>query len=168
MLPWTRIIFFITSVSGQKAVGISRDGVCSRAVNGCTGRGIGDRIIAARHVGKRPVDGEGGKRASGIARPRTANNSAVNSRSAIESGCVSGKQRQLTQIRRARASAWCRGRKIFRDGRARGLVVTSFSRERMNSRVSGFAVWRVAWLCVACWIVRRVTGSGVVGRVVSV
>jgi hypothetical protein len=96
-----------------------------------------------------------------------ASSSGASSRNAIESECVSGKQRQLTRIRRARASALRRGRKIFRDGRALGLVVTSFSPFRMNNRASVFAAWRADRLCVACWIARRVIGRVGVGRIVS-
>ena len=75
-------------------------------------------------------------------------------------------RRQLTSRRRARASAMSQAAKIFRCGRAFGLAVTSFFRLRMSIRTSVFAVWRADWLCVACWIgrrvIERVVGGGVV------
>jgi hypothetical protein len=156
-LPWTRVIFFGTSANGQRAVIIGPGSVCSRAVNGCSGRGIHERTIAAKHVATRLAAGGAGGRASGIVRPRKANNNDVNSRSAIDSGCASGKRRQLTRMRRARASASRRRRKILRDGRALGPVATSFSYFPMNNRASVFAVWRADWLCVGCWIATRDT-----------
>jgi hypothetical protein len=167
-LPWTRVIFYGTSANGQRAVIIGPGVVCSRAVNGCSGHGIGGRTIAENRVATRLGTGSVGEQASSIARPRMASSSGASSRNAIESECVSGKQRQLTRICRARASALRRGRKIFRDGRALGLVVTSFSRCRMNDRASGFAAWRAGWLCVACWIAKRVIERVVVGHVVNV
>ena len=160
-LPWTILILFGTSANGQRAVIIGPGAVCSRAVNGCSGRGIHDRTIAVKSVATRLAAGDAGGRASGIARPRTASNSDANSRSDIENACACGERRQLTRIRRARASAWHRNRKIFRDGRAIGLVVTSFSHFRMTIRASAFAVWRAVWLCVACWIATRDTRRGV-------
>jgi hypothetical protein len=160
-LPWTIVILFGTSANGQRAVVIGPGVVCSRAVNGCSGRGIHDRTIAVKSVATRLAAGGAGGRASGIVRPRTANNSDANNRSAIESGCARGKRRQLTRMRRARASASRRRIKIFRDGRAPGLVATSFSRFPMNNRASVFAVWRADWLCVACWIATSDTRRGV-------
>jgi len=142
------------------------DVVCSKAVNGRFGHRIHDRTIAVKSVATRLATGDAGGRASSIGRRRTASNAAANSRSDIESVCASGKQRQLTRSRRARASAWRRSRKIFRDGRAFGLVATSFSSFPMNIRTNDFAVWRVAWRYVACWIakhaIRRGVGAGVV------
>ena len=166
-LPWTRIIFYGTSTNGQRAVIIGPGVVCSRAVNGCSGPGIHDRTIAVKRVATRRAIGDAGGRANSIARPRTASNNAVNSRNAIESGRVRGsKRRQLTRIRRARASALHRSKRISRDGRAIGLVATSFSRLRMNIRASAFAVWSAAWLCAAWWTansaIRRVVGACVV------
>src|SRR6185369_3729348 len=38
----------------------------------------------------------------------------------------------------------------------------------MNIRASVFAAWRVAWLCVACWIASHVIGRVVGASVVSV
>jgi hypothetical protein len=166
-LPWTKVIFYGTSANGQRAVIIGPGVVCSRAVNGCSGHGILDRTIAVKRVATRRAVGGAGERASSIGRPRTASNSAVNSRNAIESGCVSGKRRQLTQMRRARASAVRRSRKIFREGRAFGLVATRFSSSRMNIRASAFAAWHVAWLCVAWWIVKSATRHGVGACVVN-
>ena len=75
-------------------------------------------------------------------------------RGGIGSGGASGKRRQLTRKRRARASAQRQRAKIFRRGRAIGRVATNFSRFRMNIRASVFAAWRAAWLCVACWIAK--------------
>jgi len=166
-LPWTKVILFGTSASGQRAVIIGPCVVCSRDANGCSGHGIHDRPIAAKIVATRLATGSGGGRASGIARPRTASNSDVNNRSAIESGCASSKRRQLTRNRRARASALPRNLKIFRGGRAIGLAATSFSQFRMNIRASDFAVWRADWRYVACWIVNRVIERGVGACVVS-
>jgi len=37
----------------------------------------------------------------------------------------------------------------------------------MNMRAGVFAGWRVAWLCVACWIGSRATANGVGIGVVS-
>ena len=71
-LPWTRVIFFGTSASGQRAVIIGPGVVCSRAANGCSGRGIRERTIAVKRVSKRLGVGGVGRRASGIGRPRTA------------------------------------------------------------------------------------------------
>jgi hypothetical protein len=159
-LPWTRVIFFGASANGQRAVVIIGPGVvCSRVVTGYFGHDIHGRTIAVKHVSRRPVTGSGGGRAGSIARPRTASNADANNRSDIDSVCASGKQ-QLTRRRRARASALTRRRKIFRDGRALGLVATSFSRFRTNNRTSAFAVWRAAWLCVAWWIVKNATRHG--------
>ena len=76
----------------------------------------------------------------------------MNSPGAVDSGSVNGKRRQLTRIRRARASAYRRQAKIFRASRAIGRVATNFSRFRMNIRTSVFAAWNADWLCAACWI----------------
>ena len=166
-LPWTRIIFFVTSDVGQREVGIGRGVVYSRGVNGCSGRGIRVRIIAVKRAGVRPGVGVLGKRASGIGRPRKANSGVGSSRSGVGSVCVSGKRRQLTCPGRARASALGAAAKIFRCGPATGPVATRFSAWRMTIRPSGFAVWRAAWLCVACWIGSRDIERVVVGRVVT-
>jgi hypothetical protein len=141
--------------------------VCSRAVNGCSGHGIHDHTIAVKSVATRLATGGAGGRASSIGRPRTASNTDANSRSDIESVCASGKQRQLTRSRRARASALRRSRKIFRDGRALGRVATSFSSFPMNIRTNDFAVWRAGWRYVACWIAKHATRRGVGTGVVS-
>jgi hypothetical protein len=93
---------------------------------------------------------------------------AGNKVGAIGSGGANGKRRQLTRRRRARASAYRPQAKIFRGGRAIDPVATSFSCFRMNIRANDFAVWRADWLCVACWIARRVTGRGVGACVASV
>jgi hypothetical protein len=91
---------------------------------------------------------------------------AKNKVGAIGSGGASGKRRQLTRMRRARASAYNPQAKIFRVGRAIGRVATNFSRFRMNIRASVFAAWRADWLCVAWWTaksgIRRVVAACVV------
>jgi hypothetical protein len=168
-LPWTRVIFFGTSANGQRAVITIGPGVvCSRAVNGCSGPDIHDRTTAVKSVARRRATGGIGGRARSIARPRTASNSDAPSRSAIESGCASGKRRQLTRSRRARASALRRSRQIFWASRALDRVATSFSRFRMNIRASAFAALRAAWHYVACRTAKRDTGHGVGACVVSV
>ena len=91
----------------------------------------------------------------------------MNSPGAVDSGSVNGKRRQLTRIRRARASAYRRPAKNFRASRAIGRVATSFSNSRMNIRKSVFAVRRAAWLCVACWIGNRAIRRGIDACVVS-
>jgi len=90
-------------------------------------------------VARRLGDGGAGRQASGIGLRSTAANGGVNSRSGIESGCVNGKQRQLTWVRRARASAQRQRVKILRRGHAIGRVATSFSSFPMNIRASAFA-----------------------------
>ena len=138
--PWTEITSFGTSANGQRAVIIiGRGVVCSRGVNGRSGHGIHDHTIAVKTVATRLATGGAGGRASSIGRPRTASNTDANSRSDIESVCASGKQRQLTRSRRARASALRRSRKIFWDGRAFGLVATSFS--PCGAASTGCAAW---------------------------
>jgi imidazole glycerol phosphate synthase subunit HisF len=62
----------------------------------------------------------------------------------IGSGGASDKRRQLTRMRRARASAYSLQAKIFRASRAIGRVATNFSRFRMNIRASVFAAWSAA------------------------
>jgi hypothetical protein len=167
-LPWTKVILFGTSANGQRAVIIGPGVVCSRAVNGCSGHDIRDRTIAVKSVATRLAIGSAGGRVSGIARPRTASNNGANSRNAIESGCASGKRRQLTPLRCARASALPRRMKIFRVGHAIDRAATNFSAFPMNIRASVFAVWRADWRYVACWIVNRVIERGVGACVVSV
>jgi hypothetical protein len=93
---------------------------------------------------------------------------AKNKVGAIGSGGASGKRRQLTRMRRARASAYSPEAKIFRVGRAIGRVATNFSRCRMNIRANVFAAWRADWLCVACWIARRAIRRGVGACVATV
>ena len=85
----------------------------------------------------------------------------MNSPGAVDSGSVNGTRRQLTRIRRARASAYSRPAKIFRASRAIGRVATNFSPFPMNIRTSVFAAWNAAWLCVACWIGNHVIRRGV-------
>jgi hypothetical protein len=167
-LPWTNIIFFGTSVNGQRAVIIGPGSVCSKDVDGCSGRGIGDPIFAVKHVNKRLDAGGVGRRASSIARPITARNDGANSHGAIDSGNVNGKRRQLMRMSRARASAYIPQVKIFRASRAIGRVATSFSPFPMSIRASVFVAWNADWLCVACWIGKHAIRRVVVGRVVSV
>lgn len=89
-LPWTNLIFFGTSANVQRAVVIGRDDVCSRAVNGCTGRGIGARVIAVKRVGRgRPV-GVVVRPATSIERARRVGNAGVNKVGVIGSGSESG------------------------------------------------------------------------------
>jgi hypothetical protein len=166
VLPWTRVIFFGTSGSGQRVASTGRDGVCSRAVIGCFGRGVRTLAIAPSRVGTLGGVGGVGGPASSIVRARTASNIGGNSPDAIGNGCVSDEQRQLTGSHRARASAQRRRAKIFRRGRVIGLVAMSFSRFPMSIRASVFAAWRAVWLYGVCWIARRVTGRDAGGCVV--
>jgi len=167
VLPWTRVIFFGTSASGQRAAIIGRGGVCSRAASGCSGHGVRKRGIAPNRVGEPGGAGGVGRRASGIVRARTASSIGGNNHNAIGNGCVSDGPRQLTRNRRARASAQHRRAKIFRRGPVIDLVAMSFFRFPMNIRASTFAAWRAVWLYVGCWIARRVTGRDAGGCVVS-
>jgi hypothetical protein len=162
-LPWTEVILLATSASGQSAVTIGSGVVCSRGANGCFGRGIPKRVIAVNPVNKRLGGGVVGRRASGIARRSMARNAGGNKAGGIESGSAKDQRHQLTRTRRARASAQHLGAKILRRGPAIGQVATSFSRFPMNIRASVFAVWRVAWRYVACWIAKRAIGRGGVG-----
>jgi hypothetical protein len=166
-LPWTNLIFFGTSASVQRAAIIGRDAACSRAVNGRSGRGIGDPIFAVRHVKRRLDAGNVGRPTRSIVRPRTAGNGGGNKVNAIASGNETGKLRQLTRRRRARVSAHNRAAKIPPIGRAIGRAATSFLPFPMNIRASVFAAWCADWRCVACWTAKRATRHGVVGRVVS-
>jgi hypothetical protein len=166
-LPWTNIIFYGTSASGQRAVIIGPGVVCSRDANGCFGRGVRKYAIAAQVVSKRLGAGGVGRRASGIARPTKVRSGGGSKVDGIDSGGGSDKSRQLTRKRCARASAQRQRTKIFRRGGANGRVVTSFSPSSMKLRADVFAAWRAAWLCVACWIGSRVTAHGVGACVVS-
>ena len=157
-LPWTSIIFHGTSASGQRVVIIGPGVVCSKDANGCSGRGVRKHAIAAKVVGKQLDAGGVGKRASGIARPTKVWSVDATRRSDIGSGGASGKLRQLTRSRCARASAQHQRAKILRRGAANGRDATSISRSSTNIRASDFAAWRAAWLCVACWTARHVTG----------
>lgn len=104
-LPWTSIIFYGTSASGQRGVVIGRGVVSSKDANGCSGRGVRKRVIVARAVSKPLGAGGVGRRASVIGPARPDVNNGVARRSGIDSGCVNAKRCQLTQKRRARASA---------------------------------------------------------------
>ena len=92
----------------------------------------------------------------------------MNSHGAVASGSVSGKQRQLTRLSRARASAYRLRAKILRAIRAIDRVAMNFSAFPMNIRASVFAVWSADWLCVASWIVRSGIWRGGDACVVSV
>jgi len=159
-LPWTEVILLVTSASGQRVVIIGPGVVCSKDANGCSGRGVRKRVIAVNPVNKRRGSGVVGRRASGIERRSMARNAGGNRVGGIASGCAKDKRRQLTRIRCARASAQGLGAKILRRGHAIGRVVMNFSPFSKNIRASVFAVWRAAWLCVACWIARRGIGRG--------
>jgi hypothetical protein len=160
-LPWTEVILFVTSASGQRGVIIGPGIVCSRDANGCSGRGVRKRAIAAKVVRKQLGAGDVGRRASAIEPAIQGVSGGATRRGGIGNGCVNGKARQLTWICRARASAQRQRAKIFRRGGANGLAAMNISGSSMNIRASDFAVWRAAWLCVACWIGRRATANGV-------
>jgi hypothetical protein len=149
-LPWTRVILSVTSASGQRAVIIGSGVVCSRDANGCSGRGVRKRAIAAKVVRKQLGAGGVGRRASAIEPGILDASGGATRRGGIGSGCANGKPRQLTWICRARASAQHQRAKIFRRGGANGRVATNLSSSSMNMRAGVFAAWRVAWLCAAC------------------
>jgi hypothetical protein len=168
MLPWTRVIFFGTSASGQRAAtSIGPGGVCSRAASGCSGRDVRKRAIAPKCVGAPANAGGVGGRARSTVRAPTASSNGGNNHGGIGNGCASDAERQLRRRRRARASAQRQRAEIFRRGRALGLAAMSFSRFPMNIRASVFAAWRAVWLYVGCWIAKRVTGRDAGGNVVS-
>jgi hypothetical protein len=166
-LPWTEVILFVRSASGQGAVIIGPGVVCSRDANGCSGRGVRKHDIAAKVVSKLLGAGGVGSRASAIEPAILGASDGATRRGGIGSGCANAKPRQLTWICRARASAQQLAGKIFRHGGANDRVATNISRSSMNLRAGVFAVWRAAWLCAACWIARRATENGVGIGVVS-
>jgi hypothetical protein len=166
-LPWTSIIFYGTSASGQRVVIIGPGVVCSRDANGCSGRGVRKRAIAAKVVSKRLGAGDVGRRVSAIEPAIRGVSDGGTKRGGIGNGCVSGKRRQLTRIRCARASAQHHRAKILRRAGVNDRVATSFSPSSTNIRAGVFAVWRAAWLCVACWTERHVTGRVVGACVVN-
>jgi hypothetical protein len=150
----------VTSASGQRVVIIGPGVVCSRDANGCSGRGVRRRAIAAKVVSKRLGVGGVGKRA-GVIEPAILDASGgATRRGGIGSGCVNAKRRQLLGNCQTRASAQHQRAKIFRRGGANGRVATNISRSSMNIRASVFAVWRAAWRYVACWIGNRATVRG--------
>jgi hypothetical protein len=104
-LPWTKVILFGTSANVQRVVIIGPGVVCSRDANGCSGRGVRKRAIAAKVVSKRLGAGGVGGRASGIARPTKVRSGDGTKVGGIGSGGVSDKARQLRRQRCARASA---------------------------------------------------------------
>lgn len=152
---------FGTSASGQRAAIIGLVVVCSKAANGCSGRGVSAHTIAVKRVGKRLGAGGAGRRASAIGPPSRDVSGDGNRAGGIGSGCVSDQIGQLTENRRARASAQRQSVKIFQRGRVSGRVATTFSPFRMDMRASAFAAWPADWLCVASWIAKRVIGRGV-------
>jgi hypothetical protein len=166
-LPWTEVILFVTSASGQRAVIIGPGVVCSRDANGCSGRGVRKHAIAAKVVSKRLGAGGVGKRASVIEPAIVDASEGATRRGGIGSGCANAKPRQLTWICRTRASAQHHRAKILRHGDANGRDATNISRSSMNIRASVFAAWRAAWLCVACWTERHVIGYVVGACVVN-
>ena len=157
-LPWTNIIFYGTSASGQRAVIIGPGVVCSRDANGCSDRGVRKHVIAAKVVSKRLDAGGVGRQVSAIEAAIQDASDGATRRSGIGSGGASDKPRQLTRSRCARASAQHLRTKIVQRGGVNDRVATNNSMSNMNIRASVFAAWRAAWLCVACWTEKHVTG----------
>lgn len=157
-LPWTTVILSGTAAPVQRAVWGGPVVVCSRAVNGCSGRDGRKHAIARKRVATRHAAGGVGRPASAIARPNTAASSGSARASAIGNVCASVKARQRSWHSRARASAQPQRLKIFPSGHATDRVATNFSLSRISIRASVFAAWRAARLYVASWIARRVTG----------
>jgi hypothetical protein len=145
-------------VSDQRAVIIGPGVVFSKDANGRSGRGVRKHVIAAKVVSKRHDTGGVGKRAGVIDPAILGVSGGATKRGGIGSGGASGKWRQLTRSRWARASAQHRRTKIVQRDGVNGRVVTNISKSSMNIRASVFAARRAAWLCVACWIARHVTG----------
>ena len=138
-LPWTEVILFVTSASGQRVVISGPGAVCSRDANGCSGRGVRKHDTAAKVVSRRLGAGGVGKRA-GVIEPAILDASGdATRRSGIGSGGASGKWRQLTRSRCARASAQHRRSKIVQGDGVNGRVVTNISMSSMNIRGSVFA-----------------------------
>jgi hypothetical protein len=138
-LPWTSIIFYGTLASGQRAVIIGPDVVCSRDANGYSGRGVRKHAIAAKVVSKRLGAGGVGRRASVIEPAIAGVRGGATRRGDIGSGGASGKPRQLTRSRCARASAQHHRTKIFQRGGVNGRVATNISMSSMSIRASVFA-----------------------------
>jgi len=86
----------VTSASGQRGVVIGPGVVCSRDANGCSGRGVRKRAIAAKVVRKQLGAGEVGSRASVIEPAILDASGGVTRRGGIGSGCANDKPRQLT------------------------------------------------------------------------
>jgi hypothetical protein len=157
-LPWTSIIFYGTSASGQSVVIIGPGVVCSRDANGRSGRGVRKHDIAAKVVSKRLGAGGVGRRVSVIEPAILDASGGVTRRAGIGSGCANVQRRQLSWNCRTRASAQHQRAKIGQRGDANGRDAMNISRSSMNIRANVFAAWRAAWLCVACWTARHVTG----------
>jgi len=104
-LPWTEVILFVTSASGQRVVIIGPGAVCSRDANGCSGRGVRKHAIAAKVVSKRLVVGGVGRRTSVIGPAIKGASDGGTKVDGIDNGCTSAGPRQLTWQRSARASA---------------------------------------------------------------
>jgi hypothetical protein len=134
--------------------------VCSRDANGCSGRGVRKHDIVAKVVSKRLGAGGVGKRAGVIEPAIRGVSGGATRRVGIGSGRANAKRRQLTWLCWTRASAQHHRAKIFKRGAANGRDATNDFRSSMNIRASVFAAWRVAWLCVACWIGNRVIERG--------
>jgi hypothetical protein len=138
-LPWTEVILFVTSASGQRAVIIGPGVVCSRDANGCSGRGVRKHAIAAKVV-RRRLGAGGACKQAGVIEPAILDaNDGATSRGGIGSGCVNAKPRQLTWICQTRASAQHHRAKILRRGDANGRDATNISRSGMNIRAGVFA-----------------------------
>jgi len=95
-LPWTEVILFGTSASGQRVVTIDPGVVCSKDANGRSGRGVRKHDIAAKVVSKRLGAGGVGRRASGTEPAKRGVSGGVTRRGGIGSGCANDKLRQLT------------------------------------------------------------------------
>ena len=111
-LPWTRVILFGTSASGQRVVIIGPGVACSKDANGRSGRGVRKHDIAAKVASKRLGAGGVGRRASAIERPTKVWSSGGTKVGGIGNGCVNVRPSQLTRKGRARASAQRQGAKI--------------------------------------------------------
>ena len=147
---------------------IGPGGVCSKDANGCSGRGIGDLIFAVEACQQAAQRWRRWKasqqyRATEQGKERRRKQSKryrqrQRERQAASADADSSREGQRIQRRPA---------KIFRERRAIGRGVTSFSPFPMNIRTSVFAVWRADWLCVACWIGKHVIRRGGGACVVS-
>ena len=162
-LPWTIVISSVTSASGQRAVLIG-PALLLEDANGCSGRGVPNGAIAASIVSKQL--GVMTRRASQLYRASDCGVTTAPSGAAV-SAAVAPTER-VTDVAvppEGQRQPW--GAKILRRGGANGRAAMNISGSSMNRRAGVFAVWRVAWLCVACWIARRAIETGVGIGVVS-